>query len=75
MRVLLTGSRGFLGRNIISFFKNRYGEEIHFDSLNKNVDLRFDIPQLNKYYPVVIHSAGKLMFPLILYTKKTTFFS
>ena len=60
MKILLTGSNGFLGRNIFSYLSLSY----HVDRLSRfnsdiNIDLSLKIPEFNTDYDIVIHSAGK----------------
>ena len=69
LKILLTGSTGYLGRNILNFFNNRNIELSEFthddiDLLLKRVDLKQkshffkNHPKLNKKYDVIIHTAA-----------------
>lgn len=63
MKILLTGSSGFLGKEILYKLKNSY--EIYTIGRNENVsqeiDLRFPF-HLNQSFDCVIHVAGKAHF-------------
>ena len=61
MNILLTGSSGFLGKNIMKYINN------NINTLNRtnseiNCDLAFEIPIIKKSFDLIIHNAGKAHF-------------
>lgn len=61
MKLLFTGSSGFLGKNIITMLENVF--EIYTlglsDNDNYKVDISLDTPLLNQSFDVILHAAGK----------------
>ncbi len=61
MKILFTGSGGFLGRNVIPLLKKEC-EIFTLDLLgnpNYYVNLALDVPKINTSIDVVVHAAGK----------------
>jgi nucleoside-diphosphate-sugar epimerase len=59
MEILLTGSSGFLSRNLIPFFLNLNITSLSRRHSDYNIDLSKSVPILNKSFDLVIHAAGK----------------
>lgn len=61
MRLLFTGASGFLGRNVRSILKEQY--DLCTIGLTESDDIEIDIstviPDLNEYFDIVLHAAGK----------------
>lgn len=61
MRLLFTGSSGFLGNNVSSLLKNMYDVTTVglMPSDNYTINIAKDIPAFNEIYDIVLHAAGK----------------
>lgn len=59
MKVLITGSNGFLGRHLTSFYLEQNVFELNRYSGDYKVSLENEIPKFNEEYDLVIHAAGK----------------
>lgn len=63
MRLLFTGSSGFLGNSIYSLLKNMY--DVTTVGLmpddNYTINIAKEIPAFNEVYDIVLHAAGKLI--------------
>jgi dTDP-4-dehydrorhamnose reductase len=59
MKILLTGSNGFLGKIILDANKFHDIKTLSRHNSNFNVDLANQIPIFNENFDLVIHSAGK----------------
>lgn len=61
MRLLFTGSSGFLGNNVSSLLKNMYDVTTVglMPSDNYTINIAKDIPVFNEVYDIVLHAAGK----------------
>ena len=61
MRLLFTGSSGFLGNSIYSLLKNMY--DVTTVGLmpddNYTINIAKEIPAFNEVYDIVLHAAGK----------------
>ena len=58
-RILLTGSSGFLSKNIIKYIS----DIVYFDGLSRsssdiNIDLSKEVPRFSIKYDLIIHTAG-----------------
>jgi len=63
--ILLTGSTGFLGKYIYDHLKDDYSiYTINRLSGNFICDLTIEVPKVNKYFDIVIHSAGLAHYDL-----------
>ena len=61
MRILLTGSSGFLGKILLSYLTNDLNEVITISrsNANCNIDLSTSVPLIKEKQDLVIHAAGK----------------
>ncbi|AZA77665.1 NAD-dependent epimerase/dehydratase family protein [Chryseobacterium sp. G0186] len=61
MKILFTGSNGFVGKNVIPILKEKGFEVSTLGSSNGDIvaDLSNEIPQLSKNFDIVFHAAGK----------------
>ena len=61
MKLLLTGSSGFIGNNIKMLLQNKYQLKTLGLSLNDdyNINLSKNIPIIGEKYDIVFHAAGK----------------
>jgi nucleoside-diphosphate-sugar epimerase len=59
MRILLTGSNGFLGKCIVQYHSNYCFETLSRRNANYNIDLFLNIPSIVNCFDLVIHAAGK----------------
>ncbi len=61
MKLLFTGSNGFLGKNILPFLKDNGCAVTTLDITNAdiNANLSREIPCFLESYDVVLHAAGK----------------
>ena len=60
-KILITGSNGFLGRNIINLLKNEGYEitNLDIDDADIKSNIRKEIPLINNHFNIVLHAAGK----------------
>lgn len=60
-KILFTGASGFLGNNILPLLKERY--EVKTMGLEENCDYQVNIatsiPEIDAYFDIVLHAAGK----------------
>lgn len=59
MNVLVTGSSGFFGNEIVRYLKSHFIFTLNRNSGNFQYDLSESIPRFNLYFDIVIHNAGK----------------
>lgn len=60
MDILLTGSSGFLGKILYSFFNEMYSVfELQNSKAQKKIRLEKEVPIFNHVFDLVIHAAGK----------------
>lgn len=60
MKILITGSSGFLGRNIIQTNCKKFSiTQLSRSDSDLNVDLSQQQPQINQIFDLVVHAAGK----------------
>jgi nucleoside-diphosphate-sugar epimerase len=64
LKLLFTGSNGFLGRNILPLLdKNDYSiNTLDISNADININLAQEIPQLSQSYDVIFHAVGKAHF-------------
>lgn len=61
MKLLFTGSSGFLGNNIYSLLKKRYDVTTVglIPSDDYMINIAKEVPSFNEVYDIVLHAAGK----------------
>ena len=59
MDILLTGSNGFLGKELYSYLKNYSVKTLSRSASFYNIDLSKQIPDFNNSFDLVVHASGK----------------
>lgn len=58
MKILLTGSNGFLGKFLQKGLKSNSLKVLNRSNSDFNFDLAYDVPVINEEFDIVIHNAG-----------------
>jgi nucleoside-diphosphate-sugar epimerase len=59
LKILLTGSNGFLGKCLVKYYSNYYFETLSRRNANYNLDLALEVPSFLTDFELIIHAAGK----------------
>lgn len=75
MKILLTGSNGFLGKNIFRYLNLNYDvDTLSRSNSDLDIDLSIRVPEFKSHYDLVIHSAGMAHFTPKTDTESNKFF-
>jgi nucleoside-diphosphate-sugar epimerase len=74
MNLLITGSNGFLAKQLIFFFLNYNFKTLSKTNSNFNIDLSRNVPIFNETFELVIHAAGKAHSTPITQEDKDSFY-
>ena len=74
MKVLITGSSGFLGRHLTQLYMSQNVFELNRYFGDYKISLENEIPNFNEVYELVIHSAGKAHSILKTKSERKSFF-